>query len=306
MKLVVADDFHQGVDDAFAMRDPDLASEGSVGPYDSQRLGGTAIAKNIILDRQAARVRIVVNGALLAAGPDASVSPWAVFLIAHELAHPILERRRRTSGALEREPEYPRTATEAARAFVRSALDELHADLMADIVLGHLWSVEIEGQDARPVRATDLEVVLGQHLQVADVLDSHVHPGWPDLVDAHRNWRLSVNDLYVRLFRETDQMLTLLGHAQAEATWLEQLGPLEAECSDHPGAQLYLADVWRRIMKIRDESEFSTDPDVICEQDLAIVAEGEAAVLQMWQRLGLTFDIYEDRGMYIHVDEPLR
>ncbi|MFD0636423.1 hypothetical protein ACFQ9X_37450 [Catenulispora yoronensis] len=65
---MVADDFHQGVDDAFAMRDPDLASEGSVGPYDSQRLGGTAIAKNIILDRQAARVRIVVNGALLAAG----------------------------------------------------------------------------------------------------------------------------------------------------------------------------------------------------------------------------------------------
>lgn len=303
VSVVVTDDFHSEVDRTLAMRAADTAHPTEqVAPYDSTRLGGVAIAKNIVLSRDGSDVRIVVNSTCLGPADDAPSNLWAVFLIAHELAHPILGRRR-AGGSPNCEP-VRLIAHVAARTIVRSALDEMNADLLADGVLKHFGSVTIDGQEPRPVRVTDL--IVGHRLQVAEVLDSHVHPGWADLVDACRTNQISLDDLWTRIASQTDQMMTLLGHAEAEARCLEQPGPLDAECADHPGARLYLTDAWQRIMRACESTKFSIDPDVIRQQNEALLDEGEAALLEMWATLGLTFELDPGNRMYIHLAEPAR
>lgn len=298
--VVVTDDFHAEVDRALAMRESPAVADG---PYDSLRLGGVAVAKNIFLTSDASRVRIVVNSAGLGRADDAPGNLWTVFLIAHEFAHPILERRRRADSVAE--DEVPRTSAHAAaRAIVRTALDELNADLLANIVLGTFGSVSIDGQKPRPVKVTDL--VVGHGAQVARVLDDHVYPGWADLVDSYRTRKIGLDDLWRRIGSETDQVMTLLGHAEAEARCLERPGPLEAECAEHSGARLYLADAWRRIMNAYDDFDDSADPDIIRGQRKVLLAEGESALVELWKKLGLTFSRIGDDGLYIGVDEPMR
>jgi hypothetical protein len=264
------------------------------------------VAKAIDLSQDGSRFRIVVDASTLGPLDEPYEQLWTLFLLGHELTHTLLDRLRHASGALHGVSFPSHTPVEGARSTVRTAVDELRADMVANGVLAST-SVTFTTPDgqSRPVQFTDLHPE-GHRGRVAAVLDSVVHPGWPDTIDAYRAGELSLDELRHRILSQTDQTFTLLAHAEAEAMILQRPGALEDECHEHPGARLYLAGAWQRVMHALGDELIPVGLDRFREHELHLLDEGEAALLAMWEQLGLTFDIYQDRTFYIHVAEPRR
>lgn len=245
--IVVADDFSGAVQQAW--RDSVCLADAANGEFSADRVGGgKAVAKTIDLSQDGSRFRIVVNASTLGPLDEPGDLLWTLFLLGHELTHTLLGRLRHASGALDGVSFPSQTPVEGARSTIRAAVDELRADMVANGVLAST-SVTLTSPDGqtRPVQFTDLHPE-GHRGQVAAVLDSVVHPGWPDTVDAYRMGELSLDELHHRILSQADQTFTLLAHAEAEAMMLQRPGALEDECREHPGAQLYLAEAWRRVM----------------------------------------------------------
>lgn len=69
------------------------------GPFNTERLGGVAVAKNVPLASDCSHVAVVMNRGLLTTVGDYAAQ--TIFLIAHELFHPVLDRLRHQSGVLD-------------------------------------------------------------------------------------------------------------------------------------------------------------------------------------------------------------
>jgi hypothetical protein len=299
IKVIQAPDFTSAVEDAW--RRANLA-DGP--PFTTKRLGGQVLAKNIPLSADGSVVEIIFDGSSWPASP----TPWdqvnLAFFITHELTHPILSRLRHMSGALDGVPFPSQTPTECARSLVRGAIDELRCDLVADGLIRVYAASTPSGQhDQLGLPELYGGVYAGQ---LAEILGTHVYPGWPDLVDAYRHSRLTLDEMWWRLVSETDQAVTLLAHAQAEASAAHTFDPFHRADIDHPGIALYLGPAWDRVTEplsglpaIPHLSDFAQ-----AEADLCLA--GEEAILTLWQKLGITVEDYPDRSFHLQVEAPMR
>jgi hypothetical protein len=226
----------------------------------------------------------------------------AALLVAHELSHPLLDRLRWASGVMEGAMLPSQTPVEFARSITRIAVDELRADMVANVVLGQLVTVTQEDGQTRPSTLVDV-VGDDQRLDVGRVLDEIVHPGWPDLVQAYQ--QITLGQMWSAIAMQTDQTVTMLAHVEAQATASERPGPLAAELAEHPGTRLYLGPMWKRILDAVGDRLLPGLSD-FRDVELALLDEGEGAITGMWMQLGLTFDLLEERSYYVHVTEPAR
>lgn len=287
--------------DAFVTAVQDALGESDSGagrPFDTERLGGQVQAKNIPLSADGSRVRIILDSTYASTG-----NPMTLFVVAHELVHPILNRLAHESGVLA-DVEFPSlTPVEQARSIARGAADEYRADRVAAALLKSTCSVTSEGGEAMPL---DINEVLWDAYcsQFVDVLESHVWPGWPDAVKAYRNHRLELDSLLRRIVEETDQTMTLLGHVQA-ATDAGGPDPL-VEAGGHQGVNLYIADAWNALSDAVHRWPMIPSLSDGAQAYVEIGDAGETALLAMWAKLGLTFEIYPDRSYYTHVSDPQR
>ncbi len=279
-----------------AVQEALLESDGDARPFDAERLGGQVQAKNIPLATDGSLVRIVLDSTYASTG-----NPLTLFVVAHELVHPVLNRLAHQSGALA-DVEFPSlTPAEQARSIARGAADEYRADRVAAALLESTCTVTSAGGEPTPL---DINDVLGDTycLQFAEVLDSHVWPGWPNAVTAYRDHRLSLDGLLRRIVEDTDQTMTLLGHAQA-TTDEGGTDPL-VDSGSHRGVSLYIADAWNSIMDAVHAWPIIPRASEAAQAFEGISEAGEAAILDMWAKLGLTFEIYPDRSYYAHVTDP--
>lgn len=299
---LVAGDFRAEVERAWAESD---ALEGNAGQrYTADRVGGgIAVAKSIPMARDRSQFRVVIDGAHLREPFDPHESAYVITLIAHELAHPLLDRLRWASGAMAEVFLPSHTPSELARSISRSALDELRADFVAGIVLGQM--VSVTQQDGAPRSMTIADVVgEEQRLSVGEVLDDVVHPGWPDLVQSYRTHQIDLQRMWSTLVGQTEQVMILLAHVEAQALGTSRPGPLESEFANHQGARLYLGPTWRKILGAGGQSLLPGLSE-FREREYVLLREGEAAIIQMWGALGLTFeDLAEPRTFYIHIGKP--
>ncbi len=300
--VVFADDFVTTVDELLAT---DAARAGRPHQtFTTDRVGGTVAAKNIPMSADGAHIAVVVN-----ADQHHFVAPeleaHSIFLIAHELTHPLLTRLRAASQAMETMGPPATDAAANARGIVRAAVDEYRADRIADVVLGALASITIDGQ-TRPMRMTDLFGGAGHRDYLPEILDGHVHPGWPGLVQDYREHRIPLEDLYRRLIVSTDQTLTALAHAEAEAAVADEPSALGENCAEHPGAVLYLGPAWSQIMDTVDGQPLLPALGTFAALEHDLLDTGEQAVLDMWQKLGLTATPLPSGADYLHVGAPLR
>lgn len=280
-------------------------AESSSPPFTTDRLGGSVMAKNISTKDDHSVVTIVMNTQF--AAPSGHGAAHAFFLLAHEMVHPLLSRLRTASGALDGVvfPSY--TPVEMARSMTRTVIDEMRADLVANALLGGVFTCDLPSGGARELTMADL--LRDIHSETfGDVLRDHVWPGWPDAVERYRHHDLSLQDLLRHLLEGTDQTLTLLAHTEACARsgGDPDLYPFAADRAEHRGSVLYLREMWEALMDA--DAEFPMLPSLaeFREAEAAVLDAGEAAILAMWGRLGLTFDSGPDRGFHAHVTSPQR
>ena len=195
--------------------------------------------------------------------------------------------------------------SEIARSIARISTEELTADMVAGIILSEVGSVVIDGQ-TRPLRPADVTgFANGYSDQLGLVLSQTVYPGWPNLVQSYRERRIDLNSMWAGIVQGTDQVITLIAHAEAEAILNDGRRPLDEAYAEEPGSALYLTPAWTSIREATGETVFPSKQEYRALQ-LRISDAGEDALLAMWKKLGLTFEIRPDRGFSIHVTDPLR
>jgi len=279
IEAVLAVDFLREVREALADANDDAADTFKV-----ERVGGTVAAKNVALDSDGEVVRVIFDAQLCTNATTAGVA-WAVNLIAHEFAHPFLSRMRASSGALEGVPNPSLTPTQMARSICRTAADEYRADSLADLVLGVVISVT-NSQGTEALRYGDL--TQGSYGEtVAEALSTAVWPTLPELVMSYRIHAVDLMSMWNRVVQTTDQVFTLLAHAEAEAHSLGLDGPLEAGSATHPASQFLLRDAWLPVAAMLKEQELLPAVADWREAEEQLLDVGEACLFEMWQRLGL-------------------
>lgn len=259
--------------------------------YTTERLGGTAVGKNIALNVDHSKVAVVMFAGPWMPGAEARGLAVGISLLAHELAHSVLERLRVASGSLEGVT-FPSTAPRpAARSITRIAVDELRADRIADIVLSLSATKTVDGK-GQPLHLSDQELFGSPYRdQLAELLVTRVYPGWRDSVNEYRNWGITLEELMRRLVSEADQMMTAIAHAQAEALSTPEDGVLFVPtAAGEPGATWLMGPVWEAVMTVAAQHPFIPELAQFKAAELAILDVGERELFAMWERLGITFD----------------
>jgi hypothetical protein len=273
-------------------------------PYAVERLGGCAVAKTMRTSNDYSAYTVVFDAAQWSADSN-PLSPLGLLLAAHEMSHVMLGRSRWASGALEGVIFPSATPVEAARSMVRTAVEEIRADVLAATALGITVSVTVDGE-SRPCRPGDLLGHDAYRRKLTAVVDGNVYPGWPDTVQRYRTRQISLDQMWKRIGQATDQVLTLLAHCEAETHFTEESTVFDGSIAEHPGVKLYLQPTWDPIMETLAAQGLLPEFAATRLAEVELLDVAEAAVIALWKRLGLTMDIREDRQYAIWVHEPER
>jgi hypothetical protein len=271
--------------------------------FEGDRVGGSVMGKAVKMDPAWREARVFIPAWLFPEGAETSWQPMAVLLAAHELSHTLLSRMRGGEPSADFTDDHD--VARSARAILQYAVDELRADLVADVVVRQLSTVNAPDGTTRPGTSVD---VLGETYlpHLAEVLDNSVYPAWPDLVESYRDHQTDLNTMWKGLVQGTDQVMTAFAHAEAEAISSDAASPL-VQFADHPGVRLYLGPVWRRAAEFFDASpSIPKDPDDLRAADHALAAIGRDEIQAMWKRLGVTGRAVPGGGLWLDVTDPAR
>lgn len=301
--VVFADDFVGTADELLAVTAAAWGEHHH--PYTTDRVGGEAVAKNIPTAGDDSSVSIVFNANMHHfAGP--AQDAMTLFIAAHELTHPILQRLRDGSGALAGVTFPSQTASQYARSIVRIAVDEYRCDRVANAILGAMCTATIDGETRRLRQSDLLGGDFGYRGSLSTLLDEHVHPAWPDLVQNYRERRIPLGQMWGRLITATDQTMTLLAHAEAEAVAAEEAGPVDGPHAAHPAVRLYLGPAWSAVMDAVEKRPLVPALQDFAAAEREVLDSGDRALFEMWQQLGITVSTTPTGDDYLHVTEPTR
>ena len=279
-------------------------------PFASDRLGGVVAGKNLDLAGDASRVAIVFDATLWAGAelPENRLS--LLHLVAHELAHPLIERARHASGALDGVLLPSVTGTEIARSMGRISSGEYRADRLAELVVGQLITVGVGAEQTRPGCTWD--VIGDAWLTTLRSVLADAHPAWPDTVQAYREHRISLDAMWTTIVTAVDQTLTLLIHAQASADAADDLGVgvgdllARPDLASLPAVTQWLAEPWAAYLDtMRTSPLLSTLEDTPTAED-EVIGSGTAAVVEIWERLGIRTVERDERQLELQVSDPRR
>src|SRR5438132_8850316 len=166
--------------------------------FSADRIGGVVAAKNLPQTEDYSEVLIVFDTRWWSNEPanGGAARLEQLFLLAHELCHPLMERARYCSGALDGVIFPSFTGNEAARSLSRILADEYRADRIADSYLRQLANTNIHGE----VRPVGMGEVLGaSYLEAAFASVAQAHPLWPDFVQNYREWGSDLSTMWAVL-----------------------------------------------------------------------------------------------------------
>jgi hypothetical protein len=101
---------------------------------------------------------------------------------------------------------------------------------------------------------------------------------------------------------ESDQVLTLLAHAEAMAFMAQEPTVLEFEESQSFVTQ-QLATAWAQISQAMTDHLTIPPVNDFAAIEYTFLETGASAFLGVWSSLGLAFTGYADQSFYIHVSE---
>ncbi len=278
--------------------------------FAGQRVGGTVLAKCLPQKKDYSDVIVVMDalalpGACRAGPPEEEVERQMlqIYLIAHELAHPLLHRARSLAGAPDVDVDSPLTEANIARCITQLLVDEYRADLIGDAVLRVVLQSYLG--DGNSIGAWDM---LGQAYmeRLAEAL-AEAHPLWPDMVQRYREHEIDLMSMWDEVCTSVKETLVLLTHTQALADSTGQPSVLETEAlAALPAVRLYLQRPWGVFAKAFRDAPILPAVDLAHGDDSTLVAAGEDAVRQIWSTLGLTLEDRSDGQFAIWVKAPIR
>lgn len=300
VKVVLADDFAGAVERYYVPRAGEVANAGW---YVAERFGGRAAAKCLDQTSDASHVIVVFDSSSWRSSSSDALSRAKGFgALAHEFSHIVINRARYDSGVMEGVILPSVTGHEWARSLSRMLADEYRVDRIADYVVSAC--IQVSGGEAPD--GLEWKVGRDDYLAAAAEVLATVHPGWADLVDEYRNWRIPMDEMWGRIQHAFEQVLTLLVHAQAHADAARAGEVFQmAELADRPAIHLYLGPLTDFLNEVR-RWPVLMDRRHVVETETAITAAGERAMLAIWARLGLKPEDHGDRRWSLWVSEPAR
>lgn len=261
--------------------------------------------KNLDQVGDASDVAIVLNAGLWTNAEQPEARLPLAHLVAHELAHPLIERARHASGVMDGVVIPSVTGLETATSMSRILVGEYRADQLADVVVAGYMSVTVNGE-IMPAHdwMTSADARVSSVIQVIEA----AHPRWPDLVQDYREHRTSLEQMYRAIQTSVDETLTALVHAQAGADSAGSDRDLVSEepVAALPGTRLYLGDKWATFLAaLRTGPQLPPLAEFRMWDDEA-TAVGRWAIIEIWRRLGLTILDHGNGRWGLEVASPLR
>jgi len=275
------------------------------GSFDANRLGGVVAAKNLDQSDDAARVVVVFDASLWTNAAEPATRASLVHLVAHEMAHPVIERARHVAGVMEGVPRPSVTADQTMRSMARIMAGEYRADGLADLVLGQCVSLGMPG-DTRP--ATHWALRGDDYLENITAVVERAYPAWPDLVQAYRQWRIPIEEMWRRLMNSIDQTLTTLVHTQAAAD-AAGIGVNildEPALAELPATRFYLAPTWTDFLAALRQQPLLAPISLVPEFEERVTQSGAGSIRTILRALGVTPVDHGDDTWGIDVQAPLR
>jgi hypothetical protein len=270
--------------------------------FTTERVGGFAVAKNLSQAEDDSLIAIVFDASMWA-GMDGAARARKVATMAHELAHPIMTRVRRMSGALDGVVFPSQTLTEVARSDARINWDEFRAEDIADVVLQGMATADEPGGGSRPVPLA--EISLSGYVEQAQMQMGAVYPAWADRVQAYREGKMTLGDMWYSTLRDLCQMRTLMA-MMLGCRGFESHEPVDPAVSALPAYKLYFGEPWEAYIAAIRRVPSITTPQNHRDVEREILDVGEASFKHALKALGLTADDLPDRHSEVHVTEPQR
>lgn len=273
------------------------------GWFSSERLGGKAGAKCLDQTGDSSRVTIVFDSEPWEHAEDPGLRAEAIATVSHELVHVVLDRGRHACGAMDGVILPSVTGPERARSISRIVADEYRADAISDAMVA---ATVTTGEERTPARGLVWQLRQDDYVIAVQTVLAEAHPGWPDLVDSYRDWKIPLEEMWGQLSRSTEQVLTILAHAQAHADSGDDGEILDRpDIAATPAASLYLQPFRRFLDEVR-RRPLLPRIGAFAEVERELVAIGEEAILEIWGLLGLTMAEHPDRTWDCLVGEPAR
>jgi len=138
------------------------------------------------------------------------------------------------------------------------------------------------------------------------VLSDEVHPGWPDRVQAFREWEVPLDEMWTGLARSGWEVFVTIAHASCVAQTAGEPDPMTGEFASHPAVTLYLRGPWCCLLEISHAFRPVSSASAHAKMEARAFSEAVDALIGMWGKLGLSFSLNEDGSTYIAVTEPQR
>lgn len=240
--------------------------------FTPERLWGRVVAACLPPADDQAPTRLVFDAATWQDRAPTAGGSWLerLFVVAHELAHPLLS------------PAATRPAGRAlAHQLARELLTEYQANLLADRAVLQQLTRAANDRTSRPVGLWHLAGERYRAALAQTLAQAAQH--WSELLELSSPWAMSLEQPESGLLDSVHQVLTLLVHAQALADAVGGPDLLAAEdLRALPVVQRYLAEPWRRWLAALRGQPFPWLGD-----DEALARQAESALLEVWRRLGL-------------------
>lgn len=267
--------------------------------YSLERVAGIVAAKTLFRDQGKSAAVIVLGGDLFTiADPQSPAVLLQLFVAGHELAHVLIDRTRAGGGP-------PMEATslpwEASRWLARYAIEEYHADRIAEVLLGTFISVSREGQE-EPVPASQTDIGVDEQGWVRSAMDAV-----EDVTEGIHRYRLVGNSILESMWIEsqtkTSQALIALAHGQAVADFSRE-GSTTTVTSSLRDKCEPLDRLWSIIHEESQKlSVTAGDPAVFYAEEQRVLDTCGDAIVTFWFDIGLSFTPFHD-SYYIHVAQP--
>lgn len=275
-------------------------------PFTVERGLGRVTAKNLPQTEDYAKVIIVFDATNWSndLDPDGHRQLARLWTVAHEFAHPLFRRARNLASKEWDQLGPANTGHALARRLARILAEEYRVDRLADSAVRLISKGTVDGVE-RPMGLWDVFGVSDRQF-LMELLASG-HPIWPDLVQAYRERKDDLMSMWSKVAQATQQTFTLLIHAQASADAAGAPDPLtDSEIASLFAVELYIAEPWQRFM-----TSLRTTPPIshirhMPSQEAELVNVGEATLIDIWKRLGLTFKDFPNGRSEILVSAPLR
>lgn len=272
--------------------------------FTAERLGGIAVGKNVPLSEEGSEVAVVFDGTIWHDHHLPEVKVLEFLLIAHELSHPIIERGRLAAGVYEGVDFPSITSGEVARSMSLILAGEYRADRLSDLIVRQ-FATAGERDAQQPVGGWG---ILGHfYIERLGEILGKAHPEWPDTVQAYREGRLTLDDLWGKLVTRLDQTLNILAHAEALAEGTETPDPLATDqIASLSAVRLYLAEPWAVFMQAVRRVPLLPSMNETLRWEDEVRSVGEECIREIWRRLGITGTDLPGRQLWLDVEEPLR